>query len=211
MVKIRRKVLNENVKHLENRIDVKEIINDLKSLYAEEIFAFYQYFVPTDFLQGHERPSVQNTFKEFAMDELTDHGTKLLKRISELGGDITGISHPNGLCNIAKVPFIDPAFPYTTLNLIENNIKSEMDAIRHYQEIADKTRDRDYTTHTMILEILADEEEHLRELKDFYADITGHEYDFDNNEKIDPNVVSVILPYDEYDEYDDNYVTNSYF
>ena len=212
MVKLRRKIsnINENVEHLENRINVNDIITELKSLYAEEILAWYQYFIPVNFLKGAQRKNVEDTFKELGNDELHDHAEKLLRRIAELEGDIEGIDEFDKITSIATTEYIKPWKGCDAFDLIRSNIDSEKEAIEHYQRVADMTRDRDYTTHSLILEILADEEEHLRELKDFYQDISGLEFDMNTDEyKYDPNVVEYDMS--TYDIPSSNYVSNSYF
>ena len=80
-------------------VSKKQIVTTLKSLYAEELFAFYNYFVVKEFLIGHEHPSLQKKFEELAEDELNDHATKLLKRINELNDDIS-FKQINLLCEI---------------------------------------------------------------------------------------------------------------
>ena len=189
---ILRKKLNESLP-LRQRTDVDSIIEKLKILFAEEFLAWYQYYIVSKFMSGHERPSIEKTFEEFADDELNDHGNKLLKRISELGGDISNISNPNNLMNIAKCEYIAPCKPYNTLNLLEDNIKAEECAIKHYMELADLTKDCDYTTYNMAMEILADEEDHYRELQDYYVDITGHEFDNEYTEDVTNNDIVYVV------------------
>lgn len=178
---ILRKKLNES-SPINNRIDSDSIINLLKILYAEEILAWYQYFIVSKFMQGQERPSIEKFFDETANDELNDHANKLLKRISELGGDISVISDISNIKTLSTCKYNIPVQPYNTIKLLEDNIKSEICAIEHYLNLADITKDKDYTTYYMALDILADEEEHLRSLQDFYTDITGHEYEIYNEE-----------------------------
>lgn len=177
-VKLKRKI-NESSSPILDRIDSNKIIETLKNLYAEEITAWYQYYIVTKFMTGHERPSIAKEFETIAKDELNDHANKLLKRISELGGDITTISDINNLKTISKCEYKIPVQPYSTIKLLEDNIESEICAIKHYRELADMTMGEDYTTYCMAMDILADEEEHLRELQDFYVDITGGEFNPD--------------------------------
>lgn len=212
MVKLRIKTskINENVEHLENRIDVNKIISELKALYAEEILAWYQYYIPLHFLCGPSRKSIEDMFSSHANDELDDHSDRLLKRIAELDGDIEDIKDFNKLTSIATTTYIAPWKGCNVFDLIRSNIDSEKEAIAHYQEVADMTKDRDYTTHNLMLEILADEEEHLRELKDFYKDISGLEFDMNTEyDKYDPNVVNYDMS--SYDMPSAGYVSNSYF
>lgn len=170
-----RKRINES-SPMSSRIDTDMIVSLLKVLYAEEIQAWYQYYIVEKFMTGTDRTSIAKLFETNADDELNDHADKLLKRISELGGDISEISALNSLSSIAKCSYIAPELPYNTIKLLEDNIIAEECAIKHYIELADITNNIDYTTHCMAVEILSDEEEHLRDLQDFYVDLTGHEF-----------------------------------
>lgn len=170
-----RKRINES-SPVSSRIDTDMIISLLKTLYAEEIQAWYQYYIVEKFMTGTDRSSIVKLFETNADDELNDHANKLLKRISELGGDISEISMLDSLSSVAKCNYITPEAPYNTIKLLEDNIIAEECAIKHYIELADITNNIDYTTHCMAIEILSDEEEHLRDLQDFYVDLTGREF-----------------------------------
>ena len=179
-----RKKMNES-SPVNLRIEVNEIVEMLKILYAEEIMAWYQYYIVSKFMQGQERSNIEKVFEETAKDELDDHANKILKRIAELGGDIITICDINNLKTISNCEYKMPIQPYNTIKLLQDNIESEICAIQHYMTLADMTKDRDYTTYCMALDILADEEEHLRELQDFYIDITGKEYQIVDNLEYD--------------------------
>lgn len=170
-----RKKLNES-SPISERMNINSIIDKLKVLYCEEICAWYQYYIVSKFMQGQHRPSIEKMFIDTAKDELDDHANKILKRLSELGGDISDISDIANVKTLSDCEYKVPMPPYNTINLLIDNIESERCAIKHYIELADMTKDRDYTTYCMALDILADEEEHLNELQDFYTDITGKEY-----------------------------------
>lgn len=174
-----RKKLNES-SPINSRIEIDKVIEKLKVLYAEEIHAWYQYYIVSNFMQGNERKSIESLFIDTAKDELDDHAAKLLKRISELGGNLSFISDINSLGQISNCEYKIPQEPYNTIKLLQDNIESEICAIKHYIELADMTKDKDYTTYCIAIEILGDEEEHLRSLQDFYVDITGEEYNVNN-------------------------------
>ena len=184
MVKLKRKI-NESSTPV-NNANTDYVIKLLKTLFAEEILAWYQYYIVSKFMIGHERPSISKQFEEIAKDELDDHADKILKRISELGGNISNIDDIVELKNVANCAYIVPSQPYSTIQLLEDNIKSEACAIKHYIDLINFTKDDDYTTYCMAMDILADEEEHLRDLQDFYADITGAEYDLSSDDDAKP-------------------------
>lgn len=171
MIECMNEMLNEN---FEAQADIKTlIIAELKSLFAEEVNAFYQYFIAKNFLVGRERPSIEKKFEEFAMDELEDHGGKLLKRLNELDADVSELRQLYDLNNIAKNKFIVPSIQFETEIELELNMQAEEGAINHYKDAIKITEDIDPVTNVMLKEILADEEEHLTELRDFLNDITG--------------------------------------
>ena len=55
--------------------------------------------------------------------------------------------------------------------LLNDNVASERCAILRYQEIADFTNGKDFTTCDMAKKILAEEEEHEQDLQDYLTDI----------------------------------------
>lgn len=147
------------------------ILEMLYKAIAEELLAWYQYFIVTNFMKGRQRKSLENTFIEQADDELNDHTVKLLQRVSELGGDIEKVDSPEKWIELADSKFYPPKADYDVPTLIDENIKSEEDAIKRYKELCDISKEKDPTTYLMSMEILKDEEEHLRALKDFKEDL----------------------------------------
>lgn len=154
--------------------DGSPIINELKSLYCEEINAFYQYWIVKDFLVGSERPSIAKKYEEYALDELTDHSAKILKRLSELNADITDILNLYNNDTYTVEKYMIPNATLSTVSSIQQNIAAEEAAIAHYKRVILMTEVSDPVTNQMLKGILADEEEHRAELHDFLMDITSH-------------------------------------
>lgn len=150
------------------------VLELLYSRFAEEIEAWYQYWIVSAFMRGKQRSSVEKTFLEQATDELNDHATKILERISELGGDISKINSLDKLKDVSKCIYQTPVAPYDVPTLVDQNIISEECAIKGYDELTKLTQNSDPTTYYMALEILKDEEEHLRALKDFKDDFMSY-------------------------------------
>lgn len=175
-IKLRKRKLNEStINPVIKRTPNNEILTMLETLVAEELLAWYQYWIPLNFMNGQDRKSIEDEFRKHADEELNDHAAKLLKRISELGGDASSLMNfePKSLSNCQ---YIAPQAPYSTLQLVCDNIKAEKCAIEHYLALCDYTREKDPTTYELAVDILADEEEHLKDLEDFYQDITGETY-----------------------------------
>lgn len=153
--------------------DRDKIVDMLKQAFCEECLMWYQYWIVEKFLQGKERSNVEKTFLKNAYDELEDHAVKILQRLSELDADLSLIDNPKSWLVLSKCKYFEPKAPYNTLSVIIDGILAEECAVDHYNNLAAFTQHIDPTTYEMALSIVKDEQEHLRELKDFLADITG--------------------------------------
>lgn len=151
-----------------------EIINKMKNALKEELNAWYGYIIVKEWLTGTNRKDVEKFYEDTAKDELEDHGYWLMKRINQLGGTIEDISlSPNSL-DSAIHKYIAPKWNKGNIDIkksIEDNIKNEEGAIETYEELVKMTEGVDPTSNSKLKEILADEQEHLQELKDFLQDI----------------------------------------
>lgn len=155
------------------------LIDMLKNAYYEEIIAWYSYVTVCNFINGANRKDVEEFFEDTAKDEFEDHGLWLLKRISELGGNMEIGCDPVSLsyAKHKQTPYIwtigenpnDKVL--TVLNAVEANIKNEEGAIETYTQLEEYTRDIDVVTNQKVKSILADEQEHLKELQDFKLDL----------------------------------------
>lgn len=155
--------------------DVKALIlEELISLYAEEINAFYQYWAVLEWLKGPERSAITKSYFKFALDELQDHASKLQKRIAQLNDEVGMVTADlYSLNNLAKAKYIVPDPAMITESSILQNIDAETLAIGHYRQVVELTKDVDPVTHDLVKHILADEEAHKQELEDFLADIVA--------------------------------------
>ena len=136
----------ESVKILQGKLDVESLISQLNAALAEEWLAYYQYWVGALVVEGAMRADVQSEFEEHAEEERR-HAQLLANRIIELEG----------------VPVLDPQKWF--------ELASERCAIIRYQEIADFTNGKDFTTCDIAKHILAEEEEHEQDLQDYLTDI----------------------------------------
>lgn len=153
-----------------------QLCNRLQNAFAEEINAWYGYIIISKSLLGTNRKDLENFFIETAKDEYEDHAMWILERLSQLKQAPTLVLSPDML-NIAKHKYIVPdqisQHGYiSTLRAIEINIENEKGAIETYKELEQFTRNIDVVTNDKIKHILADEEEHLSELQDFYDDLS---------------------------------------
>ena len=148
----------ESVKILQGKLDVKSLIDQLNAALSEEWLAYYQYWVGALVVEGAMRADVQGEFEEHAEEE-RHHAQLIADRIIELEG----------------VPVLDPKYDsptaFDSVSLLNQNVSSERCAILRYQEIANFTNGKDYTTCDIAKHILAEEEEHEQDLQDYLTDI----------------------------------------
>lgn len=154
--------------HVQNR---ETLIRMLKNAFCEEMNAWYQYLIITPFIKGNERSEIQRKLEQQAKDEYEDHAMWLLERINRLGGTPEDILSPNDWNNIATHKYIMPSSEFTVQTAIEQNIEAEKGAIETYIALEKFTRDLDPVSNQKIIEILADEEEHLQTLLEFKEDL----------------------------------------
>ena len=142
---------------------------------AEEYLAWYFYTTIGNFLYGHERPSIEKFFAETAEDELNDHGKWLIKRMEELDFSPLELFEPDNWNTYAfhkyEPPIISSDGNINTKDALLKAINMESEAIETYTIFEEQTRDIDQVTNEKIKEILADEQEHLTELKNFRQDL----------------------------------------
>ncbi|MDL2243746.1 ferritin [Bacteroidales bacterium OttesenSCG-928-J19] len=150
-------------------LDVKKLIDMLNAALAEEWLAYYQYWIGAQLVEGPMRSDVEGELLEHAAEEL-EHADKVAKRIIELNG--TPILNPVEWAKLARCKYEEPADPYVE-TILAQNIRGERCAIQRYQEIADFTHGKDYVTHTLAIEILAEEVEHENDLDAFVGDINA--------------------------------------
>ena len=135
----------ESVKILQGKLDVESLIAQLNAALAEEWLAYYQYWVGALVVEGAMRA-----------------------RIIELEG--VPVLDPKQWFELARCKYDAPQ-GFDSVSLLKDNVASERCAILRYQEIADFTNGKDFTTCDIAKHILAEEEEHEQDLQDYLTDI----------------------------------------
>lgn len=148
---------------------VAKLLPMLKSAYAEEINAWYQYYIIAPFLAGKERTSVVADYAENGAEELK-HASMLLERINQLGGDFTDIEALDKLDALARAKYIKPTSTDVAVSL-QQIADAEKGAIETYTALEEASRDIDVVTNRLVKQILEDEQTHLQEALDFLADV----------------------------------------
>lgn len=150
-------------------LDVDKLIEMLNAALSEEWLAYYQYWIGAQMVEGPMRAEVESELMEHAAEELA-HADRVAKRIVELDG--TPVLNPVEWTKLARCKYEAPEDPYVE-TILAQNIRGERCAIQRYQEIAAYTEGKDYVTHTIATEILAEEVEHEKDLSDFVVDINS--------------------------------------
>ncbi len=157
-----------------NETEGSKIIDAMKNALKEELNAWYGYVIVKEWLKGTDRKDIEKFYEDTAKDELEDHAYWLMKRINQLGGTIEDISMSPNSWETANHKYIAPTWSKDNIDIkksLEDNIKNEEGAIETYEELVKMTEEIDPASNSKLKEILADEQEHLQELKDFLQDI----------------------------------------
>lgn len=157
----------ESVKILKDKIDVQSLLTQLNAALSEEWLAYYQYWIGAFIAEGAMRPNVEAEFKEHAKEEL-HHAELLTDRIIELEG--VPVLDPKKWFALARCQYDLPT-DFDTVSLLNQNIGSERCAILRYQQIAEFTNGKDFTTCDIAKFILSEEEDHEQDLQDYLTDI----------------------------------------
>lgn len=148
-------------------LDVNELIKMLNAALSEEWLAYYQYWVGARLMEGPMRTSIEAELLKHADEEL-GHAQLLIDRIIELDG--TPVLSPDEWTKLAACKYFPPTDPYVEA-ILDQNLKGERCAIERYQQIALFTDGKDYATHEIAVQILADELEHEHDIEDWLTDI----------------------------------------
>ena len=151
-----------------------EIIDAMKNALKEEFLAWYGYVIIKEWLTGSNRKEVEKFYEDTAKDELEDHAYWLMKRINQLGGTVEDISQSPAVLETAAHTYIQPVWSKGNIDIkssLEINIRNEEGAIQTYEALVKMTEGIDPASNSKLKEILADEQEHLQELKDFLNDL----------------------------------------
>lgn len=157
-----------------NEAEGSKIIDAMKNALKEELNAWYGYVIVKEWLKGTDRKDIEKFYEDTAKDELEDHAYWLMKRINQLGGTIEDISMSPNSWETANHKYIAPTWSKDNIDIkksLEDNITNEEGAIETYEELVKITEEVDPASNSKLKEILADEQEHLQELKDFLQDI----------------------------------------
>lgn len=141
--------------------DVNKILALLEKAFADEWLAYYQYWIGSKVVKGPMKEAVITELVQHAADELR-HATMVADRIIQLGG--TPLLHPTQWLEKTNCGYDAPENPFLKA-ILDQNIKGEQCAIGVYKNLMEVTREVDFVTYNMVLQILQDEVEHEEDLQ----------------------------------------------
>ena len=140
----------------------KEIIDLLTRAYWMEIETTMSYIANSVNLDGVRAEEIKNSLSADIADEI-GHAQLFAKRIKEIYGSVPGSFDfkPEQKSLQPKKDCTDVAY------VIKGVIEAEQGAINHYTNIIKSCESVDYVTQDMVIQILKDEERHLRLFEGF--------------------------------------------
>ncbi|MDG0852223.1 ferritin-like domain-containing protein [Roseateles puraquae] len=140
-----------------------DIVALLNGALATELVCVLRYRRHHFMADGLESPSIAEEFLVHANAELA-HADRLAQRIVQLGGDPD--FNPASLLERSHADYDEVD---DLKAMIRANLVAERVAVETYRQMIALIGDKDSTTRRLLEDILADEEEHADELKDWMA------------------------------------------
>ncbi len=147
--------------------DVKDFVGLLNKAYCDEWLAYYQYWIGSKVVKGPNKEAVIAELTLHATEEL-NHATLLTTRIIQLGG--IPVTKPQDWYKFTNCGYEAPDDPFI-VKILEQNIKGEQCAIRTYNSLMKKIKDKDPVTYNILLTILSQEVEHEEDLQALLEDV----------------------------------------
>jgi len=148
-------------------MDLPELLSTLNTAFADEWFAYYQYWLGAKVVKGPMKDAVIAELLQHAADELR-HADMVATRIIQLGG--TPITEPNKWYDAKCCGYDAPDDPFVA-TILKQNVQGERCAIGYYKRVLDITQGRDPVTYNMVLQILQDEVAHEEDLQALAEDL----------------------------------------
>jgi len=148
-------------------MDVKELLDLLNKAFADEWFAYYQYWLGAKVVRGPMKDAVAAELLQHATEELM-HADMVANRIIQLGGK--PLTEPKKWYEWSGCGYLPPDDDYVK-KILEQNIHGEQCAISYYDQLMKKTRDTDIVTFNMVTTILEQEVEHEEDLQALLEDL----------------------------------------
>jgi len=138
----------------------EEIVALLTKAYWMEIETVMSYLANSKYIDGIRAEEIAEALGEDVKEELR-HARHFAGRIKELYG-----TPPGSLEFSAEQTYLQPPADATDVkSVIEGVIEAEAGAIAHYNQIIEVCDGVDWATQDMVIEILRDEDSHLRDFE----------------------------------------------
>lgn len=147
--------------------NVDNIILLLKKAFCDEWLAYHQYWIGAKVIKGPMKDAVIAELLQHAADELR-HSEMIADRIIQLGG--TPPINPKSWFELTNCGYDEPSDEFVK-TILEQNIKGEQCAIDTYNALLGATKEDDFVTYNIIMEILTDEIEHEEDLQALDEDL----------------------------------------
>jgi bacterioferritin len=148
-------------------MDVEQLLKLLNMAFADEWFAYFQYWLGAKVVKGPMKEAVIAELMQHAADELR-HADMVSTRIIQLGG--TPVTEPKKWYEVTSCGYDAPDNPFVQA-ILDQNIKGERCAIGFYKKLLDATQGKDPVTYNMVLQILQDGVAHEEDLQALAEDI----------------------------------------
>jgi bacterioferritin len=150
----------EYIQGIQQHVDNNETIKLLRGALADELIAVHNYWTQAKVIQGVYREEIIKELIQHREEE-QGHANMLMDRILQLGGNPE--IRPIDWDRLTKCRY-EPAVSWDQRNILEQAIGSEKCATEHYSNIAEFVRNKDITTYDIVMKIIEDEYEHIRDL-----------------------------------------------
>jgi len=140
----------------------QQIIDALIRSYNDELETVMNYIAASQNIDGVRAMEVRENLEEEIQEEL-GHAQKLASRIRTLGGTVPGSL---GL-SWSQDALQPPKESTDVVAIIKGVIAAEKRAIEGYNNIIQLTDQTDWATQDLAIDLLGDEQEHLREFEGF--------------------------------------------
>jgi bacterioferritin len=138
--------------------DRKEVIKRLNEALATELTCVLRYRRHYYMAEGMSSDAVKEEFKEHAEEE-QEHADKIASRIVQLGG--APDMNPATFAARSHSEYVEGN---SLADMVKENLIAERIAIESYNEIINYLEGKDPTSHKLMREILAKEEEHAEDM-----------------------------------------------
>src|ERR671923_303075 len=141
----------------------EEILGLLERAYWMEVETVSSYLANAAALDGIRAEEVAEALDADVNEEL-GHARAFAGRIKELYG-----TPPGSMDFTAEQGFLQPGEPTDVVTVIKGVIEAEAGAVEHYTRIIEACDGVDWATQDMVIDILRDEEGHLRRFERFLS------------------------------------------